>query len=74
MRSSWQIEAGHLECRWSGVGQHVQYNPAWIQESSGVQGSYLPPLPDFASHSPFGRGGLPLVQPPYPSMRFRMTL
>jgi hypothetical protein len=54
MRSSWQIEAGHLVCRWSEVGQHLQYNPPWMQEASDVQGSYLPPLPDFASHSPFG--------------------
>lgn len=53
MTSSWQVEAGHLECRWS-VGQYVQYNPSWMQEASNVQGSYLPPTPDFASHSPFG--------------------
>jgi hypothetical protein len=53
MRSSWQIEAGHLECRWSEVGQPVRYNPPWMQEARDVQGSYLPPLPDFASHSPF---------------------
>jgi hypothetical protein len=25
-----------------------------MQEASDVQGSYLPPVPDFASHSPFG--------------------
>jgi hypothetical protein len=25
-----------------------------MQEASDIQGSYLPPLPDFASHSPFG--------------------
>jgi hypothetical protein len=25
-----------------------------MQEASEVQGSYLPPLPDFASHNPFG--------------------
>jgi len=54
MRSSWQMETGHLACRWSEVGHHVQYSPPWMQEASDVQGSYLPPLPDFASHSPFG--------------------
>jgi len=32
----------------------VQYRPPWMQESSDAQGSYLPPVPDFASHSPFG--------------------
>jgi hypothetical protein len=41
-------------CRWAEVRQHVQYNPPWMREASDVQGSYLPPLPDFASHSPFG--------------------
>ena len=54
MKSSWRMETGHLLCRWSEVVQHVQYNPPWMQEASEVQGSYLPPLPDFASHSPFG--------------------
>ena len=53
MKSSWQIESGHLACRWS-VGQQLQYSAPWMQEASEVQGSYLPPLPDFVSHSPFG--------------------
>ena len=53
---SWQIETGRLVCRWSEVGRHVQYNPDWMQEASEMQGSYLPPIPDFASHSPFGGG------------------
>jgi len=25
-----------------------------MQENPHIQGSYLPPIPDFASHSPFG--------------------
>jgi hypothetical protein len=25
-----------------------------MQQASEIQGSYLPPVPDFASHSPFG--------------------
>jgi hypothetical protein len=54
MRSTWQMETGQLIRRWSEVGQRVQYSPQWMQEASGVQGSYLPPVPDFASHSPFG--------------------
>jgi hypothetical protein len=54
MKSSWQTETGHLECRWSAVAQLTPYNPPWMQEASNIHGSYLPPLPDFASHSPFG--------------------
>jgi len=53
MESSWQAETGTLECRWFETAERVSYNPAWMQEASGIQGSYLPPLPDFASHSPF---------------------
>ena len=54
MKSSWQQETGHLACRWSEVGQRVLYNPRWIQETSDVRSGYLPPAPNFASHSPFG--------------------
>jgi len=52
---SWQTETGHLACRWSEVAKHVHYNPRWMQEISEVQSGYLPPIPDFASHSPFSR-------------------
>jgi hypothetical protein len=55
MMSSWQTETGHLACRWSDLGQRIQYNPSWMREASDIQNSYLPPLlPDFARHSPFG--------------------
>jgi hypothetical protein len=54
MKSSWQTDTGILACRWFDLGQHAQYESAWMRESSEIQGSYLPPLPDFASHSPFG--------------------
>jgi hypothetical protein len=54
MNSSWQIEAGHLICRWSEVGKRIRYNPRWMQDAAHSHGSYLPPVPDFASHSPFG--------------------
>jgi hypothetical protein len=53
MKSSWKNETGHLVCRWSEVGQHVPYHPRWMQEESDIRGSYVPPIPDFASHSPF---------------------
>jgi hypothetical protein len=51
---SWQTETGHLACRWSETGQRVRYNPRWMQETSDLKSGYLPPAPDFASHSPFG--------------------
>ena len=61
MKLSWQTEADHLACRWSEVGQHVEYNPLWMQETTIISSGYLPPVPDFASHSPFG--GLAWFQP-----------
>jgi hypothetical protein len=54
MKSSWAVEKGHLVCHWSEVGHTVTYKPAWMQETTDIQGSYLPPLPNFAAHSPFG--------------------
>jgi hypothetical protein len=52
MHSSWQTETGHLTCRWSETGQFVQYKPEWVRET--LESSYVPPVVDFASHSPFG--------------------
>ena len=54
MSSSWQMDTGNLACRWSEAGQRIEYNPPWMQETSAMPGSYLPPPPDFATHSPFG--------------------
>ena len=54
MKISWQAEAGHLACNWSELSQRVPYNPVWMQEASEITSGYLPSLPDFASHSPFG--------------------
>jgi hypothetical protein len=54
MSSSWQCETGRLSCRWSEVGQRLPYNPIWMQQTSAIPSGYLPPIPDFASHSPFG--------------------
>jgi len=51
---SWQTEAGHLECRWSEAGQRVEYRPGWMEEARDIQSGYLPPITDFATHSPFG--------------------
>ena len=55
---SWRTETGHLTCRWSEVGQRVPYDLGWMQEMSDIGSGYLPPIPDFASHSPFGGGTL----------------
>ncbi len=54
MQSSWQAKTGALECRWSEMGQRLQYNSRWMKETPLVEGSHLKPLPDFAHHSPFG--------------------
>lgn len=54
MTSSWQMKDGHIVCRWFGLRERAKYEPLWIQASSDTQGSYLPPMPDFANHSPFG--------------------
>jgi len=56
MTVSWKTQTGKLACRWSEVGQRVQYHPHWMQQASAVPSGYLPPVPDFASHSPFGGG------------------
>ena len=55
MTSSWQMKEGHLVCGWSGQMGRSEYKPSWMQTSTEIQGGYLPPTPDFASHSPFGR-------------------
>jgi hypothetical protein len=54
MTSSWQIKNGHLVRSWSGQVADRKYELPVMQSSSDIQGSYLPPMPDFASHSPFG--------------------
>jgi hypothetical protein len=61
MKTSWQSDTGHLACHWSEVGQRDKYDPCWMKEASEVQSGYLPPLPDFTSHSPFG--GVSWFQP-----------
>ena len=53
MKTSWQMEMGHLAWRWSEVGQRVKYSPEWMQQTSEMQSGYLPPITNFASHSPF---------------------
>ena len=50
----WQIEKGRLVLKWSDSPTRQHYFPSWMREVESPPGSYLPPLPDFASHSPFG--------------------
>ena len=51
---TWQRESGQLVCRWFEPEQRVKYSARWIEEASDIQSGYIPPLPDFPSHSPFG--------------------
>jgi hypothetical protein len=55
MHRIWQVQAGHLLCVWSEFAQHVGYSARWMKEASDadVPSGYLPPVPDFTSHSPF---------------------
>jgi len=54
MTSIWQIKEGHLVQRWSERKEGAKYDAPWMQTTSHVQSGYLPPMPDFSSHSPFG--------------------
>jgi hypothetical protein len=54
MTSSWQMKEGRLVWGWSGQMGPSEYKPSWMQTSTEIQGGYLPPAPDFSSHSPFG--------------------
>jgi len=51
MRSSWQTETGHLACQWSDIGQRLPYRAPWLEDAP--ESDYVPPVTDFASHSPF---------------------
>lgn len=54
MRSTWQDELGQLACQWSAVGLRAEQCPRWLLELAEMPSGYLPPVTDFASHSPFG--------------------
>jgi hypothetical protein len=57
MNSAWQAQSGRLACRWSGLFEHAQYNPSWLQApESRVHDNAVVPVPDFAAHSPLGSG------------------
>lgn len=61
MPFSWKSEAGQLTCHLGDAALHEPYRPEWMQEDSNVPSGYLPPIPDFTSHSPFG--GVAWFQP-----------
>jgi hypothetical protein len=50
--TAWVSEGDRIACRWTEVGQGRVCGWQWMGEV--MHGSYLPPPPDFASHSPFG--------------------
>jgi hypothetical protein len=56
MKMSWQTETDRILCRWSEVGERVQYNPRWVQDASrDVDMKNVPTsIPDFTRLSPFG--------------------
>jgi hypothetical protein len=55
MKTSWQTETGHLECRWFEGGQSVRQTD--LEDSpENTDRSFLPSIPNFACHSPLGSG------------------
>jgi len=50
--TTWSSDGFRIACRWVEVGRPTAYESRWIEDE--MKGSYLPPPPDFASHSPFG--------------------
>lgn len=57
MNTAWQSESGSIECRWA-LALESGGAPSWLKERSAkeTRRDYVPPLPNFAEHSPFGSG------------------
>jgi hypothetical protein len=53
MTNQWSLDGNRIVSRWVDIGRTVEYASEWVNASE-TNGSYLAPLPDFASHSPFG--------------------
>jgi hypothetical protein len=53
MAIKWSIDGSRIVPRWTDIGRAADFKPEWMN-ASDVEGSHLDPLPDFASHSPFG--------------------
>jgi hypothetical protein len=55
MKQLWKCDGDRLVCRWSGVGEHKPYAPAWMQETGNVKAEIAAPaFMDFTRLSPFG--------------------
>lgn len=54
MISSWQLKDGRLVRFWSGHVEPGESELPLMESASDIPSGYLPPMPDFASHSPFG--------------------
>jgi len=54
MGTSWQSQSGQLTYRWTAIGYDAEFNLQLTRKNPVMQSGYLPELPDFASHSPFG--------------------
>jgi len=50
--TAWMSEGSRIVCRWMEVGEGTVCASRCLKEA--MNGSFLPPPPDFASHSPFG--------------------
>ena len=62
MQSSWLEDTGTLTRRWFEIGRALSEPATLSAETPEMRSGYLPPPPDFASHSPFG--GATWFQPP----------
>jgi len=54
MTSTWQIKDGRLVRSWFGQVERTEYESFVLESTSNIQSGYLPAMPDFSSHSPFG--------------------
>jgi hypothetical protein len=57
MKTSWQSESGGLICRWSGLLDDESNSPITLRASTEAYASFMPPVPDFVTHSLLGESG-----------------
>lgn len=53
MTSQWSFDGNRIVSRWTNISREAGQFSQQLN-ASDANGSYLVPLPDFASHSPFG--------------------
>jgi hypothetical protein len=56
MKTSWQSESGGLVCRWSALLDDESNSPITLRASTEAYASFMPPMPDFVTHSLLGSG------------------